>query len=425
MPPRGVPGAQEGTAAVQTRARLESLTGLRWFAAFAVFLSHVNVLLPLPHLGGLFSIGASGVSLFFILSGFVLTWTFRPDDSPAAFYARRFARIWPLLVLAVVLPTMFALMSSEAESAVSQVTIALSAILLIQAWVPNWILLGASPVTWSLSCEAAFYAIFPFSIRRVFTWSNRRLTAVACLCVAVLWALRVGLWVWYPPQAHLTTLNGFGPEVLGVYSPVARIPQFILGMVVAVAVRRGWRAVSVRTALLTMLIPVAVLWLLDGFTFRSQALFDASDALLTPWYALLIAAVARTDIAGERCFLRRGALVKLGQWSYAFYLFQFTVMLPLALKASPGKQVADFFIHPVQPGWGYLGYDLAALAITLVVSALCYHYFEHPLEIRLRRALLAAVARRSQPQVAAPLAQAMAVIAEPPSPALPPRSDHD
>lgn len=414
----GTPSAQD-VHAVRAKARLESLTGLRWFAALAVFLSHINVLLPLPHLAGLFSIGASGVSLFFVLSGFVLTWTYRPGDTPAAFYARRFARIWPLLVVAVALPTMFALMAKTPESAAYQLTIALSAILLIQAWVPGWILLGASPVTWSLSCEAAFYAVFPFFVRRVFAWSNRQLVVVACSCVVVLWAIRAGLWVWYPPQAHLSSLNGFGPEVLGVYSPVARVPQFILGMVVAVAVRRGWAAVSVRTAVATMLIPVAALWLLGGYTFRSQVLFDAADQVLTPCFALLIAAVARSDILGERSFLRRRALVKLGQWSYAFYLFQFTVLLPIALKASPGKQVADFFIHPVQPGWGYLGYGLMGLAITLTVSALCYRHLEHPAEIWLRRKLLAAASSRPRSPVTAPLDPTVPAVAERPSIARP------
>src|SRR5688500_18035384 len=84
--------------------RLDSLTGLRWFAALAVFLAHVSTLLPLPEPCDVFGLGSSGITFFFVLSGFVLTWTFTAGDRPGAFYGRRFARIWPLLVIAVLVP---------------------------------------------------------------------------------------------------------------------------------------------------------------------------------------------------------------------------------------------------------------------------------------------------------------------------------
>jgi peptidoglycan/LPS O-acetylase OafA/YrhL len=72
--------------------RLDSLTGLRFFAALAVVLVHV---------GGQFatarwlltveSYGYAGVSFFFVLSGFVLTWSHR-EQSAGRFWWRRFAR---------------------------------------------------------------------------------------------------------------------------------------------------------------------------------------------------------------------------------------------------------------------------------------------------------------------------------------------
>ncbi|MBM9508185.1 acyltransferase family protein [Actinacidiphila acididurans] len=366
-------------------ARLESLTGLRWFATFGVFLSHVDILLPLPHTRGLFSLGESGVSLFFVLSGFVLAWNWSPDHGAGAFYGRRFARVWPLLAVAVALPTVFAATSKGGPAVPHLLLISASAVLLVQAWVPGWILLGASPVTWSLSCEAFFYGLFPGLMRRLAGASAARLAVLAGTAVAALWGVRIGLWLAYPPVRHVTSLDGYGPAVFCVYSPLARLPQFLIGMATAVAVRRGLRLPSVRVAVAALLVPVTALWLLRGCAFRGAVLFDASDVALTPFFALLIAALARRDLAGGRSFLRSRPLVRLGQWSYAFYLFQFTVLLPMALAASPGRQVADFFTDPVRPGLGHLGYAVAALAITLGVSAFCYRFVEHPLERRLRR----------------------------------------
>ncbi|HEY5834883.1 acyltransferase family protein [Streptomyces sp.] len=392
MPVRDI-RADGHTDAVAGDARLESLTGLRWFATFGVFLSHVNILLPLPHTRGLFSLGESGVSLFFILSGFVLAWNWTADDTAKAFYGRRFARVWPLLVVAVALPTVFAATSEGGPAVAHLLLISFSAVLLVQAWVPGWILLGASPVTWSLSCEAFFYGLFPATMRRLTATRARGLVLLVAGAVAVVWAVRVALWFAYPPTRHVTSLDGYGPAVFALYSPVSRVPQFLIGMAVAIAMRRGWRAVSVRTACAALLVPLSVLWLLRGHAFRSAVLFDGVDAAATPFLALLIAALAGRDLDGGRSFLRSRPLVRLGQWSYAFYLFQFTVLLPVALAANPGREVADFFTDPLAPSAGYLGYALLGLAITLAVSAGFYRFLEHPLEERLRRRLSSAPTR--------------------------------
>lgn len=83
------------TPSVSTRvARLDSLTGLRIFAAAMVFARHVSGRGDLDNSEGtlnLLSSGLVGVSFFYIVSGFVLTWTARPGDRPREFHQRRFA----------------------------------------------------------------------------------------------------------------------------------------------------------------------------------------------------------------------------------------------------------------------------------------------------------------------------------------------
>src|SRR5689334_3276648 len=95
-------------------ARLPSLTGLRFYAALLVFLSHVALpmatirliaddkveytLLWLVRPGG-----GLGVTFFFVLSGFILTWSARPSDTARAFWRRRAAKIIPSYLVAWVL----------------------------------------------------------------------------------------------------------------------------------------------------------------------------------------------------------------------------------------------------------------------------------------------------------------------------------
>ena len=73
---------------------LPRLTGLRWYAALLVFLYHAETFVPIRLLRP-FNFGTVGVTFFFVLSGFVLTWSTRPDLPASTFYRRRFARIYP------------------------------------------------------------------------------------------------------------------------------------------------------------------------------------------------------------------------------------------------------------------------------------------------------------------------------------------
>lgn len=81
------PGPDGGEPA----ARLHSLTGLRFVAAFLVFVAHsaesfragdtTDLRAPWRFL----FLGGVGVSFFFVLSGFVLTWSHCEGDRPSAF----------------------------------------------------------------------------------------------------------------------------------------------------------------------------------------------------------------------------------------------------------------------------------------------------------------------------------------------------
>src|SRR5688500_12797828 len=78
-------------------SRLPSLTGARFIAAGLVFVFHATFAWPFASSGAqetsglLFSQGGyTGVTFFFILSGFVLTWAVRPGDTTPRFWRRRF-----------------------------------------------------------------------------------------------------------------------------------------------------------------------------------------------------------------------------------------------------------------------------------------------------------------------------------------------
>lgn len=343
------------------RVRLDTLTSLRFFAAFAVFLSHsVGRVTAGPHQQVLDVIGPqgnTGVSFFFVLSGFVLMWSHRPDDTVPRFYRRRFARIapayWVCLVPGVVL------LVGISGDLVGPVVNALPSALGLQAWVPvESVYYGGNAVGWSLSVEMFFYAVFP---ALVLLMRSRRGRWVAVAGAAAL-ALTAPLALRPVGDAH----------DLGYWSvylfPVTRLAEFVIGMLLAAAIRRGWRC--------PVPLPAAIAIALAAYVAAGTAPTWAAVVLVTlvP-YALLIASAATADLTG-RWGIRSPLAIRLGEWSFAFYLTHGMILI-----------VTGAVLDRLAPG---MLIELAALAAALGASVaaagLLYVLVERPAEKRLRGA---------------------------------------
>lgn len=349
-------------------ARLEALTGLRWFAALGVFAFHVRDFYPLPGMREAALFGNSGVTFFFVLSGFVLTWSFTPSDPARRFYWRRFARIWPALAVstALAVPVFYAGLDRPFDRT-EQLGV-LASLTLLQAWIPE-VLLSGNPAAWSLSDEAFFYAIFPFLVRPLVRAPGWLLAVLGLALIGVNGAVR--WWAW---GQQLTTRE----ELLVFVSPPGRVAEFALGMVVAAAIRRGWRCpVPVWAA--TML-TAAGFWALWYCQTHDQPYLpggraeDAMNQITAPLFALLIAAVASRDLRARWMVLRSRPLVVLGKWSYAFYLVHATVLYWLVQHRTP----------KLEPSWANWRPAGMALIAGLAASAVLYAVVEHPAEKWLR-----------------------------------------
>ncbi|WP_327287033.1 acyltransferase family protein [Streptomyces sp. NBC_01198] len=374
--------AAGGAPAADRLVRLDSLTGLRWLAAFAVFLNHTATLLPIPHTRDVFVLGSSGVTFFFVLSGFVLTWTRTSDDRAPAFYARRLARIWPLLIVGALVPLFLMKPDAMPGQDTTMVAAAIAAIFFYQAWVPKDILGGASPVTWSLSCEAFFYALFPFLAGFTLRRSLRWLAVAAVVLVAVGWGIRIWMWQEYPPPTRPQFGGNMNTLTFWVYSPIARVWEFLLGVVAAAAIRAGWRPrISPLVATGLLAVGLFVLWTLRDEAFRSAVPYDALSQVTAPLFALLVVSLAVRELrGGRRSWLRTRPMVMLGEYSYAFYLIHFTVLFEIAKHVQHRDNILMFYMRPVTATGSDAGWALLALAIALTASALLFIVVERPIE---------------------------------------------
>lgn len=341
--------------------RLDSLTGLRFFAAAMVVAYHLVFLF---HQSGWLVTatgpGFIGVGFFFTLSGLVLTWSAN-GASAGLFYWRRFARVWPTHAATWL-----------AALVLFGVTAGLtSTLVLVQSWSQRIdVNFGMNGVSWSLACEAFFYLLFPLLL----TWLRRVRSLLKVGVVVAVLMVEVGTWVYLtqPPYKAFWFLY---------VCPAYRLGEFLLGMIVGVALTRGWRLRLPITAgalvLLTGVATVAVAHPVraGNYITPNNWLYDVAAL---PGFLLILAAAASRDLEGKLSFCSRRLVVISGEWSFCLYMTHQLVM----------RQAAHL---PVP--W------LVSLLAVLPVAGLLHRGWERPVE-RLLRSLPEVLQREVQRRVA-------------------------
>ncbi|HEV2780121.1 MAG TPA: acyltransferase [Actinophytocola sp.] len=305
--------------------RLPTLTGARFVAAASVFFFHAlwqGFFASQNAAGKAESVfkqgGWAGVSFFFILSGFVLTWAAHTADRTAAFYRRRLFKIYPNhLVTGVVALLLLVLVANQAVKPGT----ALMNLLLIQAWSPDWMVRNSlNAPAWSLSCELLFYAAFPLLFALVKRIRPERLWAWATGVAAV---AIIGVPVVATRLPHETILPVIGLSEAQFWFvmqfPPVRALEFVLGMLLARIVITGRRLpVGFGGA---VALTVAAYALAPMF----PQVFTITAITLIP-LALVVATGAAADVRNRRSWLSSKIMVKLGELSFAFYLWHLIVL---------------------------------------------------------------------------------------------------
>ena len=307
--------------------RLAPLTGVRFGAALGILLFHYGA----PLLTGapawattLQRGGHAWVSLFYVLSGFVLAWA-NPTPMGRAerrsFYATRLARLYPAYLLAFVLSAPFALEHWSADGPLGLLKtgiVAGATLLLVQAWLPPIARLWNTP-GWSTSVVAAFYAAFPFVVTRLARLSRRGLA----LALAAAWASSLALPLLYlalrpdGPGAELLAREPVWLEALK-FHPIARGGEFLAGVALGLLHRRGL-AVPRRAG---GALAIAAFGLaLAGLAWGGLPYVLLHNGLLVPLWVAAILGLATGEGLVARALASRPAQA-LGDASFALYALQ-------------------------------------------------------------------------------------------------------
>ena len=311
MPPAGSPVGASRQGSVGT-GQLRRLTSLRALAALAVFAYHLDLRGVASFWRGAAVLGYTGVGFFFILSGFVLAWASRPGLPAIAFYRRRLARVWPSHAV-----TWLAALAVPVVLQARDWSAAVPNLLLLQAW---WhdvdVAYGMNGVSWSLACEAFFYATFPLAVPVLRRASSRQRWIVCSVALVV--------------QA----LAGAAIGGYAFHSPVLRYPEFLLGLVAGLSVREGWRP-RISGAL-------AGAVLATGLAIGHLVPFPLPGSVLAVPFLVVVLWAATLDLGNRHGLLSRRPLVLAGEASFAFYLVHELVIVNL--RGVTGSALGTSFV---------------------------------------------------------------------------------
>ena len=357
---------------------IPGLDGLRAVAFILVFLIHTNFIL----------IGWTGVLLFFVLSGFLITGILidmKENLSMKAyfikFYGRRFLRIVPLyyfylflmLIVAFVLysvnfrPNRMLEFFQQAPYALAYIYDFFGA----SRWYKESIFITHF---WSLSVEEQFYIFWPLLILITPKRAYKKLFITTILAGPI---FRMGLS--YLFNHHTFSFLGSDPAN-GIYSlPFSHIDAFGFGAFIS-----QFRIPKARLQFWILLISLPVI----GFAtqYLATGSFGAISglgfpfpiangykqvwgySLLNYFFAVTIYAVAREGLFNR--FLELSWMKYLGKISYGLYVYHY-VLLYFA------GRINDFL--PLDYVYNIMISSVPAFAATVLVAALSYKYIERPI----------------------------------------------
>jgi peptidoglycan/LPS O-acetylase OafA/YrhL len=290
------------------RQKFEWVEAARGIAALAVVLMHSANLMNVPHLsghvglGGIFNFGYVGVDFFFVLSGFVITYSHQAEIGQPhrirAYLWRRFTRIYPIywfsLALAVATVLGGRALLGRAGRIDFGVADLLSTVFLLNIVEPQFV-----GVAWSLQYEVMFYVLFALAM------FNRR-------------AAVLGLAFWFA----LLLLHGAGFIAGGAAGLLSGYTlEFVMGAGLALWVRHRPPPTRVQLWLWASLAALVAAVLFERLVLPQPHMTAGHVALGAASAALIYALVA---IDRARTFKAPRALVALGTVSYSVYLNHIT-----------------------------------------------------------------------------------------------------
>lgn len=347
-----------------------NLNGLRFIAALLVIIHHIeqfksiikldNYLYKIPFV---LIIGKIGVVLFFVLSGFLITYLLLAEEnsfktiSVKKFYIRRILRIWPLYFLIIILAflvlphiSIFTLPGFGKDVIYAELFLKL---FLYVIFFPNLVLslLGMVPYvshTWSIGTEEQYYLVWPVILKY---FKKHRLLLMLIIIAAYLAVSQI-LSAHYPASLPYK-------KVFVAFWAGFNIDCMAIGGIYAILLFQKNRLLKIllNNYLVYATIILVIVLLVTGFIF---------PFLHYELYSVLFGIVILNFAANDKMkiSLENRLFNYLGNISYGLYMYH-PVGIVLALRIGLAINLStNWFFYPL------------SLIITICLAGLSYKYYE-------------------------------------------------
>lgn len=349
------------------------LDGIRGIALLAVMLSHGGPCIErTTALSKLFVYamipGWSGVELFFVLSGFLITGILlkskKAENYFSSFYARRFLRIFPIYYFVLTVGLLAASHVSWWNAVLpAEAKTRLAYYFYVQNWPMFWphhLFLKANVFGhfWSLAVEEQFYIVWPLVI-----WLLPE-NVVLSLCAA-------GLAAALPLRVLM--VHKFAFDFTAMALTTSRIDGLLVGVILAILLRRG--QIPLRWIYLCLGVGAAIV----GFI----AVFHHNELIATYFYMPTIGitgfsllsggllALSQHRIVWLRAILDARWLRTVGKYSYGMYIYH----IPVYLICDHYLGSLFGVVLPLPLQWALL-YIAFLMVVTFLVAKVSYDLFE-------------------------------------------------
>jgi peptidoglycan/LPS O-acetylase OafA/YrhL len=312
---------------------------LRGLAALLVVIAHNSSLLEgnwsknIP--------GALGVDVFFVLSGFIMTFiTHQSAENPLSFIIKRFFRIWPVFFIVWLISFIFV----SPDKTVSEMTCALH--FCLQDYSRPGPTFGYSTLgpPWTLSYEAMFYMVFAVSMSINYRYRSY-------ICALFFLISSIGFQLYYNGSFDPSSQSSPNVEVIHWWQALIKLTsntitlEFIIGMMLAELTVMKKLPILTRAERATLLL-LLILTVLYGALSGPQVFGISGGFLLASTLMLLTIMLGYSGITSNNF-----TLTYLGDVSYSLYLIHYPLMVFITRKipddASTPERLAAFTLSVI------------------------------------------------------------------------------
>lgn len=357
------------------RIYFRNLNGLRFFAAFAVIIHHIEQYKSIFQHESYFEIkliknlGNLGVQFFFVLSGFLITYLLIAEKNKKQkinyknFVLRRVLRIWPVYFIVVIF-SLFIAPKIELFNTSSTLLIYDSfyiKIALLIFFLPNILFRLFTPIalaaqTWSIGVEEQFYIIWPILIQKIKSLKKTLIYIMLAYILFKTFAFRIS--VIYPDLYLLTKISRITNDL--------SISSFILGALGSYIFINKISIIkiitNINTIRISFLLFILLLVLTSSESYYVVGIISIENEIFSLLFIIFILNLINTNKI--RFSFENKTLLYLGKISYGLYMYH-PLCIVLTFNCLESFELYNSMILYI-----------ISLNLTIALASISYHIIE-------------------------------------------------